>query len=66
MKRKDILEREPEIGDLIAYNPPYNRGIVTGTIIGFSTGGLPIVQMYAKRTNSIKTGFVIVKSERWP
>lgn len=58
-KRKDIMGNTPEIGDTIAFNPPYYKGLKKAKVIGFSKAGLPII---SKGNDSPKTGFVIVKS----
>ncbi len=70
MKKKDILGNEPEIGDLIAFNPPGYKGIISSKVVGISPGGLPIVEKNITRStnknnNTPKTGFVIVKTDRW-
>lgn len=33
---KDIFGREIQIGDLVAFNPPYYKGLVIGKIIKFN------------------------------
>lgn len=41
--RKDLLGKIPEIGNIIAYNPPKYKGLEVHYVIGFSkTSGLPI------------------------
>lgn len=41
-KRKDILGKEPMIGDTIVFNPPYTtKGLQLGVIVGFSRAGIP-------------------------
>ena len=39
--RKDILGREPKVGDVIAFNPPAYKGLVFGEVLSFSKVGLP-------------------------
>ena len=34
--RKDILGREPKVGDVIAFNPPAYKGLVFGEVLSFS------------------------------
>ena len=70
--RKDILGREPKVGDIIAFNPPAYKGLVFGEVLSFSKVGLP--EINAKNNDvfyygrniagrySPKTGFVIAKS----
>jgi len=41
--RKDMLNQIPSVGDLIAYNPPYVKGIVIARVLGFAKSGLPKV-----------------------
>ena len=75
--RKDMLGREPNIGDTIAFNPPKYKGLVFGEVSSFSKAGLPEIDvengdhfyfesiLYFRRTldgkYSPKTGFVIAK-----
>lgn len=40
-KRKDLAGKEVSVGDIIAYNPPYYKGLVFGVITGFAKSGLP-------------------------
>ena len=42
-RRKDLTGKEPVVGDFIAYNPPYYKGIIIACVIGFAKSGLPIV-----------------------
>lgn len=71
--RKDIFGREPQIGDMLVFNPPKYKGLVSGICIGFkSASGLPIVGDLSQpvgaydqdengnRVYTPKTGFVIV------
>lgn len=63
IKQKDILGNIPEIGDIIAYNPPRYKGLVYGECVGFTSSGLPEI-MRKNNPESIyapRTGFVIVK-----
>lgn len=41
--RKDLMGVEPKMDDLVAYNPPYQKGVEIGIVVAFSTSGLPIV-----------------------
>jgi len=50
--RKDIFGVEPEIGDLIAFNPPRYSGLISGICMGFAESGLPEVD-----TNQLKHWF---------
>lgn len=65
IKRPDIMGNIPEIGDVIAYNPPGYKGLITTKVIRFSKAGLPIVgyNMHPKYNPnpSPKTGFIIAK-----
>lgn len=66
MKKKDILGREPQIGDIIAYNPPRKKGMDYGKVIGYSVTGLPVVDKpVGWGHSSPRTGFAIIKSESW-
>jgi len=70
--RKDIFGIEPEIGDMIVYNPVKYKGLVYGKCIGFVKSGLPeieintdkfpqyIGQATANGNYTPKTGFVII------
>ena len=70
--RKDIIGNIPQIGDIIAFNPPAYKGLVFGEVLSFSKVGLP--EINAKNNDvfyygrniagrySPKTGFVIAKS----
>jgi len=66
--REDIRGVKPYIGCLIAFNPPYYKGIKVGECIGFTSGGLPKVKMneldyednYYNEIYYPKTGFVVV------
>jgi|LakMenEpi03Aug12_release.lakeMendotaPanAssembly.Ray.scaffolds.fasta_scaffold783166_2 hypothetical protein len=77
MKRNDLLNREPNIGDLVCWNPAKYKGLLYGKIIKFSkNNGLPIIladevfhNKYYGQTNSDgpntytpKTGFIIIKT----
>ena len=69
--RKDILGREPKVGDVIAFNPPAYKGLVFGEVLSFSKAGLPEVNagerdiFYFGRNlagrYSPKTGFAVIK-----
>lgn len=74
-RRPDIVGRIPEVGDLIAYNPPRYKGIELMICVGFVKSGLPILvkrPIYATwegteeelieryKYNTPKTNFVIV------
>lgn len=41
-ERKDIVGNIIKIGDEVAYNPPYYKGLKTGTIVGFTPKGIKI------------------------
>lgn len=73
MKKLDINGIEPKVGDMIVYNPPRIKGIVSKICVGFSKAGLPIVvaetllshysaeelaQKY--RYETPKTGFAVI------
>ena len=68
------MNREPQIGSLICYNPVYYKGITLGRVVGFSKVGLPkiidlkdwgeyLLNPENSRWSGItpKTGFVIVE-----
>lgn len=68
--RKDIVGNIPKIGDLIAFNPPSYKGLILGTVNGFSSTGLPKLSFneksWWKRPNyTPKTGFVVVNSSNY-
>lgn len=56
--REDNMGKTPKIGDKIAYNPPYYKGLETHIVTGFAKSGLPYLDD-SKKTP--KTGFVIVE-----
>lgn len=64
--RKDLLGRTPEIGNLIAFNPPYYKGIILAKVTGFAKSGLPQLEScdgdtkYIGQNSTPKTGFVVV------
>jgi len=69
-KRTDIFGVEPEIGDLIAFNPAHYKGLCVSRCVGFSQSGLPEVEAdknsnYGFLNNNLnytpKTGFVVHK-----
>jgi len=68
--RKDILGREPKIGDTIAFNPAGYKGLVNGVVININKSGLPEInpgEKYMGQPNNNgnyapKTGFVIAKT----
>lgn len=41
-ERKDIVGNTIKIGDEVAYNPPYYKGIKTGIVTGFTPKGFKI------------------------
>ena len=43
MIRTDISGRTPAIGDWVAYNPPYYKGLKIAIVIDFAKSGLPII-----------------------
>ena len=55
--RQDRMGRTPKVGDTIAYNPPYYKGLKTAEVTGFAKSGLPYLGD-SKKTP--KTGFVII------
>lgn len=69
----DIFGITPEVGDIIIYNSPKYKGLVVGKCVGFSTSGLPELDIdkniyggyLGQRNNSgyytPKTGFVVHK-----
>ena len=70
--RKDILKQDPEVGDIIVFNPPQYKGLVYGICIGFTNLGLPKVGHLSSMEGmsytvekcgfyTPKTGFVVVK-----
>ena len=62
--RKDIIGNIPKIGDTIAFNPPYYKGLVWGECVQFTSVGLPILKMEEDDDDYFmtpKTGFVIIK-----
>lgn len=71
--QKDIFGVEPEIGDLIVYNPPKYKGLIVAKCVGFASSGLPELEIdkvknwfYTGQPNSNgyytpKTGFVVHK-----
>lgn len=62
--RKDIMGREPKIGDTIAFNPPRYKGLLWGKCVKFTSVGLPILKMDEDDDDYFitpKTGFAIIK-----
>ena len=67
--RKDVFGIIPEIGDLIAFNPANNKGLIVSECKGFSSSGLPEVEFIEGMRGSCnlsgyyspKTGFVVHK-----
>ena len=65
--RKDIIGNIPQIGDIIAFNPPRYKGTLHGECIGFSKVGLPQVKCVSNGPGfefelySPKTGFAVIK-----
>jgi hypothetical protein len=39
--RQDMFGVTPVIGDIIVFNPPKNKGLISGVCVGFSEAGLP-------------------------
>jgi hypothetical protein len=39
--KPDLFGNIPKVGDVIGFNPPRYKGLVYGTIIGFSKSGCP-------------------------
>ncbi len=56
--RHDNTGKTPKIGDKIAYNPPYYKGLEIHTVTGFAKSGLPYL---GDNKDTPKTGFVIVE-----
>lgn len=52
-ERKDIVGNVIKIGDEVAYNPPYYKGIKTGTIVGFTPKGI--------RLSTLGVAFSVIK-----
>ena len=72
MKTPDIFGIVPEIGDLIAYNPPKYKGLIFGKCVGFAKSGLPLLEIASNENRypgqfnndgfyTPKTGFVTHK-----
>jgi polyphosphate kinase 2 (PPK2 family) len=61
--RKDILERTPEIGDIVTFNPPYYKGLLIGKVVGFAKSGLPLLEVeeWEGEVATPKTQFAIIK-----
>lgn len=57
--RQDNTGKIPKVGDKIAYNPPYYKGLKIHTVTGFAKSGLPYLD---DSKNTPKTGFVIIES----
>ena len=65
----DIFGIEPKVGDIIVFNPPRYKGIVSAQCVSLSKEGHPRVMYdnsYSAQTNSDgtyspRTGYVIVK-----
>lgn len=62
--QKDIFGIQPEIGDIIIFNPPRYKGLVYGRCIGFMASGLPKVNWNDNELDYRvpKTGFVVKKN----
>lgn len=43
--KTDLLDKIPKIGDLVVFNPPKYKGIVSGIIKSFTSGGRPKVEL---------------------
>lgn len=52
-ERKDIVGNTIRIGDEVAYNPPYYKGLKTGTIVGFTPKGV--------RLSTLSLAFDVIK-----
>lgn len=62
--RKDIFGNIPQIGDTIVFTPASYKQLIYGTCIGYSTIGLPKLDIdkkfgYTGQTNTPKNGFVV-------
>ena len=53
----DILNNEPQLGDVLVFTIPYYKTLVYGTCISFSKFGIPIVNI----TEDFKKGNVTIK-----
>ena len=51
----DILNNEPQIGDVLVFTIPYYKTMIYGTCISFNKNGIPIVNITEdfKRGNGI-------------
>lgn len=54
--RTDIFGRKTFVGDTVAFNPPYYKGITTGTVIRLTPKGISV--KYIKFKDIEKTTFV--------
>ncbi|HMT01951.1 MAG TPA: hypothetical protein PKD00_01345 [Burkholderiales bacterium] len=73
--KQDMLGKTPAIGDYIGFNPPWYKGLVYGTCIGFTRAGLPKINNISDSRNTMqhrlnkegyytpKTGFFIINKE---
>ena len=55
---KDFFNQEVHIGDLVAFNEPYYKRIVSGKIIKFTPKGVKIVYTQSCLSRSEKDTFV--------
>lgn len=63
--RKDILERELNVGDIVVFNPPRYKGIIFGKVIKFTTKGIRVQYStnYGSINNTALAGKDVVKVE---
>lgn len=70
-RKKDVMGREPEVGDTIIFTPPGYKNMVKGICIGFQSSGCPRVSgetgsqhvdFFIKKEGffSVKTDFVSI------
>lgn len=66
-KKKDVLGREPEVGDTIVFNPPGYKNLKKGICIGFQPSGCPKISgetgNYHVDFEIKKNGFYSVKTD---
>lgn len=67
--KKDIFGKEPNIGDILIFNPPKYKGLVYGTCVGFGNTGLPkVFYISAPIDNYVdgkikKDGFYLIRTD---
>ncbi len=55
---KDFFNQEVHIGDLVAFNEPYYKGLISGKIIKFTPKGVKILYTQSCRAHLEKDTFV--------